>query len=109
MHAFGNDGFLPRRRVDLARILRDSAVAGGDADQSPVAVAATATAVAAAVGLVVVRVQRRRSQEEEEEEEEEDLCNNNNAHKYVNFLQKASLIFLSFLFDLLHHLIKEAF
>ena len=102
MHAFGNDGFLPRRRVDLARILRDSAVAGGDADQSPVA-------VAAAVGLVVVRVQRRRSQEEEEEEEEEDLCNNNNAHKYVNFLQKASLIFLSFLFDLLHHLIKEAF
>jgi hypothetical protein len=55
-------------------------------------------------------VQRRRSQEEEEEEEEEeDLCNNNNAHKYVNFLQKASLIFLSFLFDLLHHLIKEAF
>ena len=76
MHAFGNDGFLPRRRVDLARILRDSAVAGGDADQSPVAVAATATAVAAAVGLVVVRVQRRRSQEEEEEEEE-DLCNNN--------------------------------
>ena len=88
MHAFGNDGFLPRRRVDLARILRDSAVAGGDADQSPVAVAATATAVAAAVGLVVVRVQRRRSQEEEEEEEE-DLCNNN-AHKYVNFLQKVS-------------------
>jgi hypothetical protein len=106
VHAFGNDGFLPRRRVDLARILRDSAVAGGDADQSPVAVAATATAVAAAVGLVAVRVQRRRSQEEEEEEE--DLCNNN-AHKYVNFLQKASLIFLSFLFDLLHHLIKEAF
>jgi len=105
VHAFGNDGFLPRRRVDLARILRDSAVAGGDADQSPVAVAATATAVAAAVGLVVARVQRRRSQEEEEEE---DLCNNN-AHKYVNFLQKASLIFLSFLFDLLHHLIKEAF
>jgi hypothetical protein len=74
VHAFGNDGFLPRRRVDLARILRDSAGAGGDADQSPVAVAATATAVAAAVGLVVVRVQRR---SQEEEEEEEDLCNNN--------------------------------
>ena len=79
MHAFGNDGFLPRRRVDLARILRDSAVAGGDADQSPVAVAATATAVAAAIGLVVVRVQRR---SQEEEEEEEDLCNNN-AHTVI--------------------------
>ena len=79
MHAFGNDGFLPRRRVDLARILRDSAVAGGDADQSPVAVAATATAVATAVGLVVVRVQRI---SQEEEEEEEDLCNNN-AHTVI--------------------------
>ena len=79
MHAVGNDGFLPRRRVDLARILRDSAVAGGDADQSPVAVAATATAVAVAVGLVVVRVQRI---SQEEEEEEEDLCNNN-AHTVI--------------------------